>query len=104
VKGGRGKNDTGGAGRLTAAGLSDYTNTVAVAVPTAPAAPSPVTVTASRRDDNRGRAPRTWANIADKTGCVIQRAPSATFTADVVIQVGAKVATFTTGNAAPGTP
>jgi hypothetical protein len=63
-------------------GLSAYTNTVAVIVPVAPAAPTSFTVANGPNGNGSSRSVvLTWtANLANVTGFTIQRATNATFT------------------------
>jgi predicted phage tail protein len=86
---------------VNAAGMSGYTNTASVTLPTPPAAPSNVTAVASRVGNGPNDSVRlTWTdNANNETGFVIERATNATFTANLVTaQVAANTTTFQTGN------
>jgi hypothetical protein len=85
---------------INAAGLSAYSNTASVSLPTLPAVPSHVIATATRVGLSRyGRITLTWDdNTANETGYRIQRATNETFTANLTTNtVRANITTFRTG-------
>ena len=91
---------------VNAAGLSAYSNTAQALVPTAPVAPTNVTVTATANKKRNAVAVIAWTDVAtNESGYVIEYATNMTFTANLVtVRLGANTNTYTTGNLNRYTP
>ena len=69
---------------VNAGGMSNYSNTATVNLPTSPAAPTNVIATATRQTAHSARVRLSWTDTVGETGYTIQRATDAAFTANVV--------------------
>ena len=91
---------------INSAGLSAYSNSAAATLPSLPAAPANVLVTAVLSGNRNARATITWTDVAtNETAYVIEFATDLAFTANLVTAtVNAGTTTYTTGNINRNTP